>query len=169
VSYHRLSEGARSLITDYIKANINAELNTVGAAVGAPQMSLENPASYFIYEKPHGYSLPAVYVIVDGFNFRQAEKKANCINAKARINVSVEVEDQDAEILTYKADRYMSALHQILEQADIAEGDGSLKLKVIVVAASFSPKYMAPEGSGAGGKFRKEIMLQCEVEHIENL
>jgi hypothetical protein len=168
MSYRKLSEGARSAIIDYIKANIHDELNTVGAAVGAPQMSLEDPASYFIFEKPHAYSLPAVFVIVDGLDFRIQDKKSNFVNAKGRINVSVEVEDQDAETLTYKADRYLSALHQVLDQANIFSSDSALKLIVVVYSASFSPKYMAPEGQGDGGKFRKEILLQCEVEHVEN-
>lgn len=168
MSYRQLSEGARSLVTDYIKANIHAELDIVGAAVGAPQMSLEDPASYFVYDKPHAYRCPAIFVIIDGINFRTQEKKPNFVNARDRIFVSVEVEDQDAEILTYKADRYLSALHQVLDLAQINSTDGSIALKVVVYNAVFSPKYMAPEGTGNGGKFRKEVVLQCEVEHVEN-
>lgn len=166
--YHQLAEGARSLVIDYIKANIAAQLNTVGAAVGAPQMSLENPAEYFIYPKPAAYRLPAVFVIVDQINFRIQEKQANFINARDKINVSIEVEDQDADTLTYKADRYLSALHQVLDEAQINSQDASLALKVIVYNARFSPLYMRTEGTGEGGKFRKEIVLECEVEHVEN-
>lgn len=168
MSYRKLSEGTRSLMIDYLKANLPAALDVVGANVGDPQMQLDNPRAYFIYPKPAGYELPAVFTIVDDFDFRITEKKANFINAKVKVNVSVEVEDQDAEILTYKADRYLSALHSVLDEADIVSGDSKLALTVIVYHARYSPVYMRPEGSGDGGKFRKEVLLECEVEHVEN-
>ena len=167
MSYRQLSEGTRNLIVDYLKANLPAALDVVGSSVGAPQMQLDNPRSYFIYPKPAGYGLPAVFVIVDDFDFRISDKKANFVNAKVRVNVSVEVEDQDAETLTYKADRYLSALHSVLDEADIVSEDSKLALKVIVYHGRFSPLYMRQEGTGDGGKFRKEVLFECEVEHVE--
>lgn len=168
MSYRKLSEGTRSLIIDYVQANIAAALDVVAGAVGPPKMTLENPKSYFIYPKPHGYQVPAVFVINDDFDFRIVDKKANCINARVRVNVSILVEDQDAEILTYKSDRYLSALHSVLDQADIVSTDNMLALKVVVYRARFSPVYSRQEDQVNEGTFRKEVLLECEVEHVEN-
>lgn len=167
MSYRRLGEGCRNLIIDYLKAGLPDALNEVGAAAKDPQMTLEDPRQYFVYEKPQGLALPAVFVIVDSINFRIAEKQANHVNAKARVNVSILVEDQDEETLTYKADRYLSALHGVLDQANIVAEDGAQALTVVVYNATFSPRYMAQEAQGDGGKFRKEVLLECQVELME--
>jgi hypothetical protein len=166
--YRKLVEGARALIIDYIQTNIAANLTIVAAAVGPPQVTLEVPQSYFIFEKPHGYELPAVFVICDNFDFRIQDKKSNFVNASAKFKVCVLVEDQDEENLTYKVDRYLSAMHQTLDETQILSMDGSLNIIIVVYRVTFSPIFTREEGSGDGGKFRKEIVLECEVEHIEN-
>lgn len=168
MSYRQLVEGATNLIQSYIQQNIGAALDVVAANVGLPSVTLENPVSYFIYPKPHGYKLPAIFVICDDMDFRIVEKQANFINAKDRFKISMLVEDQDADLLSYKAWRYMSALHSVLDLTPIVSVDQKLALNVVVYRGTFSPTYMREEGSGDGGKFRKEILLECEVEHNEN-
>lgn len=168
MSYRQLAEGATNLIIDYIQANIGAQLDLVGSLVGLPQMTLENPVKYFIYPKPQGYRLPAVFVICDNMDFRIGDKKANFVNAKDKFMISILVEDQDEEILTYKAWRYQSALHAVLDEANIVSSDNTLKLTVVVYNSTFSPIFSRTESGGEGAQFRKEIVLQCEVEHMEN-
>lgn len=167
MSYHQLVEGSRGLIISYLQANLGAQLDIVAANVTQPLMTLENPVQYFIFPKAKGLRLPAVFVICDDFDFRIQEMNSNFINAKAKFKISIYVEDQDEDILTYKTDRYLSALHQCLDESDIVSSDNKLKIKVIVTNATFSPLYSRTEGSGDGGKFRKEIMLLCDVDHYE--
>lgn len=167
--YVQGAEGAINLIIPYIQSNIGSALNSVAANVGNPKIALSNPKEYYIYEKPQGYQLPAVFVICDEFDFRVQEMKSNFVNAKAKIKVSILVEDQDANNLTYSAWRYQSALISLLNNAQILSASGNLKLIVVVYRARFSPTYMRAESkSGEGGAFRKEIVLDCEVEHYEN-
>lgn len=168
MSYHQLVEGARNLIIDYLKTNLSAQLDLVASKMGKPFISLESPVEYYIYPKPAGHRLPAVFVICDNVDFRIQQQKANFINAMDLFKVSILVEDQDAEALTVKADRYLSALHQTLDEADIVSSDQTLALKSIAYRASFSETYMRAEGSGDGGKFRKEVLLECQIEHNEN-
>jgi hypothetical protein len=168
MSYRQLVEGSTNLIVAYIQANIAAALDKVALAAGNPHVSLENPKEYFIYAKPHGYKPPSVFVICDEMDFRIQEHKANFINAKDKFKISILIEDQDADNITYKSWRYLSALDEVLDEASILSGDSKLALKIIVYRASFTPIWTRQEGSGEGGKFRREIVLECEVEHNEN-
>jgi len=164
-TWAQLAEGASNLLVDFIKTNIGAALDTVGANVGIPQVMIDNPKSYFIYEQPQAYECPAVFVVIDEQDFKVQERKANSVNAEDVFNVSVVVEDQDADLLTYKAWRYQSALFNILNLATIAANDGSLVLKCVVYRAKFSQVYSMKQ---EGGKFRKEVMLECRIAHFEN-
>ena len=166
--YVQLIEGAVNLIVPYIQANIGAALNVVAANVGRPNVSLENPKEYFIYPKPHGYKPPCVFVLADEMDFRITQQKANFINAKDKFKISILIEDQDAENITYKSWRYLSAMDAVLDQAELLSEDGSLQLKIVVYRASFTPIWSRDESSGDGGKYRREIVLECEVEHNEN-
>lgn len=168
MGYPRLTEGAVNLIIDYIKANIGAALDSVAAQVGVPHMTIENPKKYFIYPKAQGYEVPAIFIISNDFDFKIAENQANMINATIKIMVSAVVEDQDEEILTYKAWRYQSALHTVLNLADINSLDGKLSLKSVVYHMDGSLNYQDTNAPSSGGVFRKEVILRCQVEHREN-
>jgi hypothetical protein len=171
MAYRRLAEGARNLIIGHLQANLPGELNAVAAAgPGNPSVTLEDPRQYYIYEKPKALNLPCVFVIASAIDFRISEMKANQVNARDRFQISILVEDQDAEMLTVKCDRYLSALHSTLDLAEITATDGFLSLRVVVYRATFSPVFMRDEvnsSAGDGGAFRKECVLECEVEHIE--
>lgn len=168
MSYAQLAEGASNLVVDYIKANIASALDVVAANATQPKVAIENPRSYLTFEQPQAYECPAVFIIFDSQDFQVAERKANSINALDMINVAVCVEDIDEDLLNYKAWRYQSALFSILNLSTIAAQDGSLVLKSVVYNSRFSPVYSRPEGNGPGGKFRKEVMLECRMTHLEN-
>ena len=168
MNYVALAEGARNLILNHVQTNISTALDAVAAVSSNPIATLDNPRSYFVYPKPQGYRLPAVFIVCDGVDFRLSQKQSNFVNASDAFKVSVELEDQDTELLTYRADRYLSALFEVLNQVDLQSSDGKLKLKILVNRASFSPVYMRTEGPGQGGKFRKEVVLDLAVEHLEN-
>lgn len=168
MSYRQLVEGATNLIVAHIQSSIAAALDTVAANVGAPAVSLENPKEYFIYAKPHGYKPPCVFVLCDELDFRIQENKSNFVNAKDKFKISILIEDQDAENITYKSWRYLSAMDAVLDETELLSPDLSLQLKIVVYRCSFSPVWSREEGTGDGGKFRREIVLECEVEHNEN-
>lgn len=165
--YRQLAEGAVTLILAELKANLPTELSRVsaGAPAGSPRPSIENVKSWFIYEQPQAYECPACFVIVDDLDFKIDDRKANFVNAQDRINVAITVEDQDAALLTVKAWRYLSALHAVLDGTTMKTSDDKLVLKCVVYRARFSEVYSQKE---QGGKFRKEMMLECGVTHLEN-
>lgn len=170
MSTRNLAEGATSLIISTIQSNIGAALNSVasyftgnGPGLG---VSLENPREYFFYEKPQGYRLPAVFVIPKDIDFAIDKNKSNFINAETKYMVSVLLEDEDLERLTIKAWRYQSALHSVLDLTDMTSSDNSLHLKCVVQHASFSPTWTKDDG--LDGSFRKEVVLECRVTHLEN-
>lgn len=164
----KLTEGAVTLISDHIRANIGAALDAVSTAAGLPSVTLENPRSYFIWPKPQGYELPAVFVISDDLDFKIEERKPNFINGQDRIMVSVLVEDQDEEMLTYKSWRYQAALHDVLDFSELVSTDQKLAIKVVVYHHKFTPVFANTDGISGGGKFRKEVVLMCNVEHWES-
>lgn len=163
-----LAEGDVTLITAFIKANIASSLADVRQYWSDSAVTTEPPQSYFTYPKPAGYKLPAVFVIHQDMDFRIQEKKSNHINAKSQIDVSVLVEDKDSDSLTRKAWRYQQALHALLDQAPIVSSDGRLKLHVVVYRHTFSPHWTNEDAGPGEAQFRKEVVLECQVEHLEN-
>jgi hypothetical protein len=169
VTIPKLSEGQVTNIISYIQANIGAALDAVAAAGPQPPlMSLENPKEYFIVEKQQGYQLPAVFVLLPTLDFRIKDKSSNFINAEGRILVIVWVEDQDEEILTFKAWRYQQALFAVLDQANILSSDNLLKLTPVVYSAESTNIEPYVNEQSPGARFRKAILLRCNVEHLEN-
>lgn len=162
---HQLTEGAVDTITAYIQANIGAALNTV-AAKYSDGISLENPRSYFTYPKAQGYRLPAVFVIADEIDFNIDKNKANFISATDRFKISILVEEKDEDRVTRKCWRYQSALHSVIDQAQMVSSDNLLKLVGGVYKSSYSPVWT--DAKGEDGQFRKEVVLECEVTHLEN-
>lgn len=168
--YRKLAEGAVNLVINTIQSNIQNALDVVSSGVSGtiPQVSIENPRSYFIYEKPQAFECPSIFVIMDDLDFRISDRKANFVNAQDKIYVSACVEDQDEDRTTVKAWRYLSALHYVLDETTMTSSDNKLVLKCVVYRARFSAVYSRPEGNGPGGKFRKEMMLECDIAHFEN-
>lgn len=165
----KLTEGTVNLMMTQIQNNIAGALANVRADVNNPVVTTESPRSYFIYPKAHGYRGPAVFVIADNIDFRKEQRGANFISAVIRVNVTVMVEDRNAELLTRRAWRYQSALYQILDETQLVSADNKLKIVIIVKNARYSPTYTtAKDPSAPEGIFRQEVMLECDVEHWEN-
>lgn len=165
----KLAEGQVTNIITYIQANIGSALDAVAAASPErPIVSLESPKSYFVTKKQQGYSLPAVFVLLPSLDFRIKNRAANFINAEGKTAVVVWVEDQDEELLTYKAWRYQSALHAVLDEADIYSSDNLLHLKSVVYSVEESETQEFVTDQGEGARFRKAVLLRCNVEHLEN-
>lgn len=170
-----LTEWTVNLVTEQIKNNIQGVLVGVNLVLGnneplmgEPLMSFEPPRDYYTYPKAMGYRTPAVFVIADRIDFQKREKAANYINANIRLNVSVLIEDKDADRITRKAYRYQSALHEVLDQVQLFSGDGALKITVVVQNAAFSPLYSnTDDPSAPGSVYRKEVSLELDCYAYE--
>lgn len=167
----RLAEASVTLTRDYIRSNISAALSAVRSDRADSAVTTEAPtsASYFIYKKAKAYKAPAIFIICEDFDFKITEHAANFIEAVAKVNVSVVVEDRNAELLTIKCWRYQSALHQLLAQQPLVSTDGKVKLTVIVKKEMFSELYSTLKNADSPeAAFRKEVLLECEIYHREN-
>lgn len=166
-----LTETAVQLIMTHIQSNITTALAAIAVIRPDNIVSLESPESdaYFYFAKAHGYRCPAIFVIDDDMDFRQQETKANFINALLGINVTVKVEDQDADYLTKKAWRYQAALHSLLDQTSLVSADSKVKLvsKVRRIRPTGMYTYENSEPDSTANFF-KEYELQLEVDFFEN-
>ena len=172
MSARHLTEWAVDLVTDQIKANIQGALIDVSSVFPpyAPTLSFEPPRDYYTYPRAMGYRTPAVFVIADRIDFQKREKGANHINANIRLNVSVLIEDKDADRIVRKAYRYQSALQTVLDQVQLLSGDGALKIVVVVQNAAFSPLYSNTDDPTAPGTvYRKEVSLELDCYTYEQV
>jgi len=166
----QLVETDVDLIQAQIKNNIAAALAAVRSQRNDPVVTTEPPRDYYIYPKPKGYRTPAVFIIPDRLEFMKHERGANHINAVSRINITVLIEDKHADLIAIKAWRYQAALHEVLDQVSLTSSDERVKITVVVTNAAFSPLYSnTDDPSAPNAVFRKEISLECEVQHYETL
>jgi hypothetical protein len=164
-----LSEAAVTLITNTIKTNIAGALASVRNYAADGAVTTEVPASYFIYPKATGYRCPAVFVVDENTDFRQANMEANFIDARMSINVTVKVEDKDQNALTIKSWRYASALQSILEQSNLVSPDGKVKLSIKVRRIKPGPMYVLAESEAeTSASFFKEYDLFLDVDFFES-
>lgn len=169
MSANNLAEIAVDLIEAHIKANIGTALTEVRTARADAFVTTEVPQSYFIYPKPTpwGYRCPAVFVIVENIDFK-LDRGQNHINSRMKINVAVLVEDKDLDHLTVKAYRYQAALNKILEETALSDAALTVRYIVKVIRAEYSTVYSNAQRDGdPQGAFRKEVLLELEVEDFE--
>lgn len=167
-----LSEQTIGLIQKAIKADIGAALIAVRVQRADFVVTTEAPSnqSYFIYEGAKGYRCPAIFTIIDSFDMLNLDRGANFIAGRARVIVSVIVEDRKLDLLTVKAWRYQSALHSVLHLASLTSADSKVRLECKVERVLFSHEFSdALDSDAPTGVFRKEVALHLDVEHYENL
>jgi hypothetical protein len=177
MSARHLTEWVVNLVTWQIQNNIETALQDLGQVLPPPSpvVSLEKPRDYFIYPRAIGYRTPCVFVIADRIDFQKREKGANHINANVRVNVTVLIEDKDADRITRKAYRYQSALQSVLDQAqllssDLEPSDTSLKIVSVVQNAAFSPLYSnTDDPNSPGAVYRKEVSLEIDCYTFEQV
>lgn len=164
-----LIEADCTLIRDTLQSDLPAALLAVSSARGDNVVTSEPPADYFFYDHSQAMRCPAIFIVGQSMDFRQSEKQSNHINARSKIIVSVVIEDTTQEYCVTKSWRYQAALHQVLDQAALTSADNAARLIVVVKSAEMSPIFTAknPE-QDTSSAFRREIYLECEVEHYEN-
>lgn len=164
-----LVETAVDLVVKHIKANIGAALSDIRVNRGDNAVTMEPPRDYYIYPKAKGYRTPAVFVIGDRIDFLKERRGANHINAAIRLNVTVLIEDKDAERITKKAYRYQAAIHQVLDQVRLIPDDNQAMLTVVIQNAGFSPLYSNLNDGDPQAVYRKEVSLEMDVYQFEAL
>lgn len=166
----RLAEEAVTLIQAEIKSKISAALAEVRTDRGDAKVTTEPPKKYFLYERAKGLETPCVFIICTDMRMHNSDRAANFIASQARIVVSVLVEDRIADNLVTKSWRYQAALHKVLHLVDLTSTDSKVKIVIKVDTMAFSPEFStADDPSIPEGVFRKEVALELEVEHWENL
>lgn len=164
-----LVETTVDLIISHVKTNIAAALTDIRTNRADNFVTMEPPRDYFIYPKAKGYRTPAVFVIGDRIDFLKERRGANHINAAVRINLTVLIEDKDAERITTKAYRYQAALHQILDQVQLIPADNKAKITLVIQSAGFSPLYSNLNEGDPQAVFRKEVSLEIDAFQFEQL
>lgn len=163
----QLSEKTRDLVLSTIKSNIAAALAAVSADRPDKLVTTEPPKSYFIYDGAATYSSPAVFAVVESLDLPEAQTGANHVNAIVNMNVSVVIEDREADRLVIKSERYQAALFQILHWATLQDVPKNVKIWVRVAQCTFSPLYTKKRGNNMGD-FAREVSLVLEIQHYEN-
>lgn len=163
-----LVETACDMITAKMQADLPTALVNIGTNRGDFKVTLEPPRDYYIYPRAQGYRTPAVFVIGDRVDFLKS-KGANHINAAIRINVTVLVEDRDAERLMRKSYRYQAAISQVLDQVPLISADNQVRITPVIQNASFSPLYSNLDPGNPQAVFRREIALEIDVMDYEQL
>lgn len=164
-----LVETAVDAIKTKLEADLPAALTDVRINRGDNFVTMEPPRDYYIFEKAKGYRTPAVFIIGDRIDFLKERRGANHINAAIRVNVTVLVEDKDAERLTTKAYRYQAAMHQVLDQQRLQSADLEASLTLVIQSAGFSPLYSNLQPGDPQAVYRKEIVLEIDVFQFEPL
>lgn len=177
-----LFEGIERNVTQHIKDNIELALqelrdrSPVGSNPYPYKVNPVLPQSYFNFVDAIDYKLPAIFVICKSIDLRQKDKQGNHITALAEVQVSCVVEEKRSDMCNALAYRYASALHSILEQANIeiqsvgfTPPQGVAKDFVRVSRMENSDLFTSTEDkTRSDAIFRKEIALFLEVEHFEN-
>lgn len=164
-----IAESTSTLIEIQVRDNIEAALTRVNDERADNKVNLPKVESFFISGRKTLLELPAVFTVVEDINFRLVEKNPNHINAAVIMNVAVVIEERNSDRLTLKAFRYQDALYAVLNGAQLVDLNSDVKLVVKVMRASYSPVYDAEEQGGASGNFRKEVVLELEVDHFQRL
>lgn len=169
MSARRLPEAIVLMIENQIRTNIAAALQAVRDD-RAPNKAVQTPKplSYFHYEGASGYKTPAVFIILTDIDFRNKETQANFICARARVDVAIAVDDQTMDLVVPKAWCYHDALHGVLSNQALTAPDSKLKLILEVTHSKFSALYSTAKTPGPESFFRKEVLLELEVEVYEN-
>ncbi len=156
------------LMKAYMKANMPQALADVRTQRADKLVTTEPPTDYYIYPKAQGYRTPCVFIIPERIDFKKTERQANFIDGITRVNVTVLIEDRDAERLYIKAWRYQAALQGILDGTQLTSADQRVKITIVVMNAAFSPLYSTSQDPSApNAVFRKEVSLECDVYHYE--
>lgn len=166
MSVRKLSQGTINLLYDQISSAMPAALDAVVAdsfMETVPKMSLENIKKIYVHPTGKALLVPAIFLLIEDFDFRIREMQANCVNAVAKVTASLVLEDQDERTLMYKSWRYESALHSVLDHVTMVSSDNKLKCVSVVYNVSPQPVVLLDKSGG----FRKETVFKLNVDHIE--
>lgn len=167
MSARNIVESARNMIIANIKAGIPAALAAVrterGNSVGT---EIPPDQSYFIYSPAKAYRRPGIFVVAQEVDFK-LDRGQNMIDATIRFIVSVAIEERLQELLTIKADRYMDALHSLLQGIELVDSTLKTKIVISVMKARFSEDFS--EKVETGVQFTKEVAFDCDVEIYQQL
>lgn len=160
-------EIARNLLIGKMKADLPGALAAVRGNRNDAVVGLQEPAEYYIYPPSKLLRAPAVITICESYDTQARTRGANFVSAVGYFKVALVVEEKDLRLLTLKAERYQAALVEILNQVPLVSDDSEVKIFPIVTGFSFSPEYTTTDTPQS--VFRKEVVVDLEVEHYEKI
>jgi hypothetical protein len=163
----QIVEKASNLIIAEIQSKFPEVAAQLRSEYNQPRVDTQAFKEYFISDRFRAFRAPACFVVVgdDGVDFQKDLKGANHVNARIRFNVSAVIEAKDEDLLTLGVYQYQAILHKILDQTNLTEQNGRLKISIVVNRATFSPLYQPRDATQ--GFFRKECVLECDVYSFE--
>jgi hypothetical protein len=164
-----LVEDTLNLIVGQLKTGLPTALASIRVNRADARVTTEPPKSYFIFESAKGYQTPAVFVIARDIDFLKEQRGANYISARVRVFVAALIEDVKEDLLTIKSFRYQAAIHEVLEQLRIEDVPNNVTILVIVKHAGFSGIEGRRNPTTNENVFRREVVLECDVEHWEKV
>ena len=164
----KLSEVAVLLIRNKLQQDLPAELLSIQQDRGNYDVTLPNPAEYFISEKKKILNLPALFILTDRIDF-QLNVGQNHPNALLYMNLTCVNEDRNTDFVTIQTYRYQAALYSVLSGAQLTDATNNMTLVIKVMQANYSPIYSADDQKTTAGVFRKEVSLALEINLFENL
>lgn len=163
-----LAETTINLIKVHLQANMTAALKQVWDDRPDHRSTMETPNDYFIYVPTHAYRRPAMILQCSDFDFRLSTGP-NFINALAKVTVEAVVQDRDRESLTIKTWRYQCAMVHLLDNLELTNTDGSVKIICKVLKTPFSADGTIEDRDSSDpiAVFAKGVMVELDVEHYE--
>lgn len=164
-----LTEKTVEMVEKIIRDNIATALQEVSTDRVDNLVSLETPYSYFRFPNAIGLRAPAIFTIAEDMDFR-LQQGQNFISATTKISVAVICEDKDHFLLTQKVWRYQAALTKVLWNTEALSSDNRVKIICKVVRNTFSSIFPRDRREDDPDEvFRKEVVVDLEVEHYENI
>jgi hypothetical protein len=160
-----LTESAVYALLSLVQTNIQSALVAVSADRSDQSVATEPPKTFFAYAPVQGYRCPAVVIVADSIDF-MLDRGQNSIDAQVKCLASVTVEDRTLELLQKKAWRYMDALYQVLNRAQVVSGNR--KFISTITAARYSNDSVFKDDGTSQSVFRKEVVLDLTVENYQN-
>lgn len=159
-----LTERITYLIKDYLVANLPNNLTYVRSDRNT-DVNITPPNEYLMFFPAHAFRAPALFIVCDSIDM-MLDRGQNHINAEMKYFINVVVEERDLERLQKLAWRYQDAMFKTLDQV-VFEEETKFKAVVKITRVEYSGDYSYKNESSSLSSFRKEMLLELQVEQYQ--
>lgn len=159
-----LTEKITYAIKDYLVTNLPANLSYVRSDRNT-DVNITLPQEYLVFFPAHAFRAPAIFIVCDSIDL-MLDRGQNHINAQMKYFINVVVEEQTLERLQKLAWRYQDALFKTLDQL-VLEDPTKYQANIKIVKIEYSGDYSYKNESTSLASFRKEMLLELQVEQYQ--